>query len=180
MAVQLEKPRRPINTVLRSFARQAVQQLESDFRTQHIFPFEIYPGYAKVNERRRQKAMAGSGDWYATGQGIKSFHYEVMSSAEGNETIRIEFLDHLRFVDMGTAGGKKIETIQRGRKARHNKRYVAVWDSRGGEQHRPSIMREARHIEARMTNYLQDFYGREVMAQVYRTFSGMHAIDLSV
>lgn len=180
MAVQLDKPRRPINVVLRSFARQAVQQLESDFRTQHIYPYEIYPGYKQVNERRRMKAMAGSGDWYATGQGINSFQYEVMSATEGNETIRIEFLDHLRFVDMGTAGGKKIETIQRQRKAKHNKRYVAIWDSRGGDQHRPSIMREARHIEARMTNYLQDFYGREVQAVVYKTFAGMKAIDLNV
>ena len=81
---------------------------------------------------------------------------------------------------MGTAGGKKIETIQRQRKAKHNKRYVAIWDSRGGDQHRPSIMREARHIEARMTNYLQDFYGREVQAVVYKTFAGMKAINLNV
>ena len=41
MAVQLDKPRRTINVVLRSFARQAVQQLESDFRTQHVYPYEI-------------------------------------------------------------------------------------------------------------------------------------------
>ena len=55
MAVQLEKPRRPINVVLRSFARQSVQQLEADFRTQHIYPYEIYPGYKKVNEQRKQQ-----------------------------------------------------------------------------------------------------------------------------
>jgi hypothetical protein len=31
-----------------------------------------------------------------------------------------------------------------------------------------------------MTNYLQDFYGREVQAVVYKTFAGMKAIDLNV
>jgi hypothetical protein len=118
---------------------------------------------------------------YTGSIGNYNYHLRLLMKDIGfNETIRIEFLDHLRFVDMGTAGGKKIETIQRQRKAKHNKRYVAIWDSRGGDQHRPSIMREARHIEARMTNYLQDFYGREVQAVVYKTFAGMKAIDLNV
>ena len=175
MVVQLEKPRRPINVVLRSFARQSVQQLEADFRTQHIYPYEIYPGYKKVNEQRKS-----AGSWYATGEGIKSFQYEVMDSSIAGATIRIEFLDHLRFVDMGTAGGKKIETVQRSRKARHNKRYVAIWDSRDGDTHRPSIMREARHLQARMMNFFQDMLAEEVQVQVYRTFSGMKAIDLTV
>jgi hypothetical protein len=175
MAVQLEKPRRPINVVLRSFARQSVQQLEADFRTQHIYPYEIYPGYKKVNEQRRQQ-----GGWYATGEGIKSFQYEVHDATIAGATIRIEFLDHLRYVDMGTAGGKKIETVQRSRKARHNKRYVAIWDSRDGDTHRPSIMREARHLQARVSNFFQDMLAEEVQVQVYRTFSGMKAIDLTV
>ena len=174
MAVQIEKPRRPINVVLRSFARQSVQQLQADFRTQRIFPYEIYPGFAKINEYRKQH-----GSWYATGQGVKSFQYEVMDASIAGATIRIEFLDHLRFVDMGTAGGKKIETVQRSRKARHNKRYVAIWDSRDGDTHRPSIMREARHLQARVSNFFQDMLAEEVQVQVYRTFSGMKAIDLT-
>ena len=175
MAVQIEKPRRPINVVLRSFARQSVQQLQADFRIQRIYPYEIYPGFAKINEYRKQH-----GSWYATGQGVKSFQYEVMDSSIAGATIRIEFLDHLRFVDMGTSGGKKIETVQRSRKARHNKRYVAIWDSRSGDTHRPSIMREARYLEGRMQRFLEDYYSREVNTQTYRTFSGMKAIDLSV
>lgn len=174
MAVQIEKPRRPINVVLRSFARQSVQQLQADFRTQRIYPYEIYPGFAKINEYRKQH-----GGWYATGQGVKSFQYEVMDSSIAGATIRIEFLDHLRFVDMGTAGGKKIETVQRSRKARHNKRYVAIWDSRDGDTHRPSIMREARHLQTRVSNFFQDMLAEEVQVQVYRTFSGMKAIDLT-
>lgn len=96
MAVQIEKPRRPINVVLRSFARQSVQAMEQGFRTQHVWPYEIYPGFAKINAIRKARAMRGGKDWFATGEGLKSFQYEVMSAAQGNETIRIEFNHYLR------------------------------------------------------------------------------------
>lgn len=41
-------------------------------------------------------------------------------------------------------------------------------------------MMEARHLEGRMQRYLEDYYGREVNAQIYRTFSGLGAIDLTL
>ena len=175
MAVQLEKPRRPINVVLRTFARQSVQQLQADFRIQHIYPYEIYPGFKRVNEYRKQHKS-----WHATGEGIKSFQYEVMSSAEGSYTIRIEYLSHLDFVGRGQVPGVKADEVQRGRKARYNKRYVAIWDSRNKDTHRPSILREARHIEARMQSYISDYLGQEMQTYIYRTFAGMHAINLDV
>ncbi len=175
MAIQLEKPRRPINVVLRSFARQAVKQLKDDFRIQHIYPYEIYPGFKRVNEYREKH-----GGWYATGKGIKSFQFDVISAANGNETIKIEYLAHLFLSNMGVVPGTTLEDVHRERKARYNKRYVAIWDNRGGETHRPSIMREARFLQHRMINYLQDFYAREVEVSVYKTFSGMHAINLDV
>ena len=181
MAVQIEKPRRPINVVLRSFARQSVQAMEQGFRTQHVWPYEIYPGFAKINAIRKARVMRGGKDWFATGEGLKSFQYEVMSAAQGNETIRIEFNHYLRFVDMGTAGGKPIETVDRARKAHYSRRYVTIWSARDGDTHRPfSIMMEARHLEGRMQRYLEDYYGREVNAQIYRTFSGLGAIDLTL
>ena len=58
-------------------------------------------------------------------------------------------------------------------------KYLIVY-SRDGDTHRPSIMREARHLQARMMNYFQDMLAEEVQVQVYRTFSGMKAIDLTV
>lgn len=175
MAVQIERPRRPVNVVLRTFARQAVQQLEQNFRTQHIWPTEIYPGFAKVNAERKAR-----GDWFATGKGAKSFTYEVMSSAQGNETIRIEFNHYLRFVDMGIGAGRPFEQVEKERKARYRKRYVTIWNSRDADTHRPAIMMEMRHLEARFQRYLEDYYGRELNTQLYRTFSGLKAIDLSV
>ena len=70
MAVQTENPRRPMNVVLRSFVRQSVQRLQDDFRVQKIWPYEIYPGFAQVNAQRRARAMRGSKDWFATGEGM--------------------------------------------------------------------------------------------------------------
>ncbi len=180
MAVQIDSPRRPINVVLRSFARQAVQQLEQNFRTQHVWPTEIYPGFAKVNEIRKQRALAGHKQWYSTGEGAKSFTFEVMSASQGNETIRIEFNHYLRFVDMGVGQGRPFEAVDTARKARFRKRYITIWSSRDADTHRPAIMMEMRHLEARMQNYIEDYYGREVSVQLYRTFSGLKAIDLNV
>ena len=175
MAVQLEEPRRPMNVVLRSFARQAVQALEQNFRTQHVFPTEIYPGFAQVNAERKRK-----GQWYATGRGSRSFTYEVMSADEGNETIRIDYNDYLRFVDMGVGQGRKFQDVEHARKARYRRRYVSIWDSEKGDTHRPAIMMEMRHLQSRMQRYMEDYYGREVTATIYRTFSGLHAINLDV
>ena len=145
MAVQIEKPRRLVNVVLRSFARQSVQTLEQNFRTQHIWPTEIYPGFAAVNAARKRR-----GEWYATGRGARSFTYEVMSATQGNETIRIEYNHYLRFVDMGVGQGRSWEDVEHSRKARFRRRYVSIWAT------------------------------REVSTTIYRTFSGLHAIDLSL
>ena len=175
MATQIETSRRPINVVLRSFARQSVQSLERNFRTQHVWPTEIYPGFAAVNAARKAR-----GDWFATGKGARSFTYEVMSSGSGNETIRIEYNHYLRFVDMGVGQGRPFEKVEHDRKARYQRRYVSIWDSRDGDTHRPAIMMEMRHLQGRMQRYLEDYFGREVSVQIYRTFSGLHAIDLTL
>jgi len=175
MAIQIDRPRRPMNVILRSMAREAMQQMQADFRTQHIYPYEIYPGFKRVNEQRKRNKS-----WHATGEGIKSFQYEVMDSSTGNISLRFEYLSHLDFANLGIVPGTKLEDVQRGRKARYNKRYVAIWDNRDGETHRPSIMREMRHTQHKLENYLQDFYGEEILTTVYKTFSGMHAIDLTV
>lgn len=42
------------------------------------------------------------------------------------------------------------------------------------------LMMEMRHLEGRMQRYLEDYYGREISVQIYRTFSGLHAINLDI
>lgn len=173
MAVQIEETRRPPNVVLRMFARQAVTSLQRNMQTQHVWPTEIYPGFKQVNEYRKQH-----GGWYATGNAAKSFQSEV-GSTPGSEYIRIEFNHYLRFVDMGVGKGRPLESVERGKKARHTKRYVNMWYPSGGESHRPAIMMEARHVETRMQNYFEDFFGRELSVQVIRAFSNIK-LDLNL
>ena len=85
MAVQISTPQRPVNVVLRSFARQAATALRRNLATQHVFPYEVYPGYKQVNEERKKKGM-----WYSTGEGYKSIQTRVVSTP-GNETIVLSF-----------------------------------------------------------------------------------------
>ena len=174
MAVQLEKPRRPVNVVLKSFARQAVTALRRNFATQRVFPYEVYPGYKAINERRKQK-----GQWYSTGEGFKSFQSHVISTP-GNESIVISFRDYLRFVDMGVGQGRTYDEVRHDKKARYDKRYIAFWDTHDKETHRPSIMMEARHVQFRMQNYFEDYYGRELETVIYRTFSRLTPLSLNL
>ena len=87
-------------------------------------------------------------------------------------------MDYLRFVDMGTAGGRSVEDVRRERKARYNRRYVKIWDAGDGQSHRPSIMREMRHLATRMQTYLTDFYGMEVNAVIYKSFANIESLDM--
>lgn len=169
MATKIYQPTRPKHNVLRMFARDAVAALENNFVTQHVWPTEIYPGYAAVNAKRKRQ-----GGWYATGAGARSFGYKVNSAADGNETITISFNRYLRFVDMGIVAGQKYDDVERDRKARHNRRYVRFWESRQGETHRPAIMMEMRHLEHRMIGYLEDYYGQQVLTTIYQTFEGIN------
>ena len=167
MAAQLEKPMRRPNVVLRRFAMDAVQALQANMQTQHVFPTEIYPGFRKVNEYRKDH-----GGWYATGKGVRSFTSRL-DATPGHEAISLGFRDYLRFVDMGTVGGRPLDVVRRDRKARHNRRYVRQWLAVMGETSRPSIMMEARHVASRMQRYYEDFYGRELSVEVFRDIADL-------
>lgn len=41
-------------------------------------------------------------------------------------------------------------------------------------------MMEARHVQARMQKYFEDYYGRELYTTIYRTFSGLSPLDITV
>lgn len=173
MAVQIYKPRKPTNVVLRMFAMQTTANLRRNMRTQHVWPELIYPGFDKVNEERKRQ-----GSWFATGLGAKSFSWSY-SAVPGNESITISFNDYLRFVDMGVGQGRTFEDVQHERKARHKVRYVKVWSTVGGETHRPAIMMEMRHLQNRMTNYFQDTLGQDVAFEIVKTIDGM-GINLNI
>jgi len=172
MAVQIDKRKRPVNIVLAQFAKELRQALQSNLATQKVWPNEIYPGYSWINRKRKRE-----GRWYSTGQGAGSFHTEV-HSGNGNESIVLRYNEYLRYVDMGVGQGTKWESVESERKARHSRRYVAVWERKAGQSHRPAIMMEMRHLEARMQRYFEDFYGREVETVVYNTLQGLEPAEL--
>lgn len=168
MAVQIEKPTRPINVVLKEFANDLKQALAENFTTQKIYPLgEVYPGYYQVNFQRFTK-----GQWYSTGEGAKSFETQVHCST-GNEAIVLRFNEYLRFVDMGVGMGTSYGDVKSERKAHHSRRYITMWHRKEGESHRPAIMMEMRHLEHRMIRYFEDFYGREISSAVLKSFEGL-------
>lgn len=155
------QPLYPINDVIEMFTEQAETQLEVNYRTQHVFPHDIYTGFAAVNAYR--KALAG-GDhnkgWFAEGHGEKSFHGHVIN-ADGDKgvvDILFTFNDYLRYVDIGVGRGTKAGDVQRGRNVRYKSRYTPKWDRKAGRSHRPAIMPEMNHVAQRVQRYLSDYY----------------------
>lgn len=156
--------------------RETISRLRHNFVIQKIWPTEVYPGYAEKNAKK--KGVPGA--WYSTGEGIKSFEFEVMSTEDGNETIRFQYNRYLRYVDIGVGAGTTAEDVDRGKKARYNKRYLRIWDRSRGRSHRPSIMMEMQHRQGALGMFLQNYYGREVEAQLYTAISGIGAINIEL
>lgn len=167
MAVVTETPSRPVNVVLSQFADELLQSIQGNLVTQRIWPTEVYPGYAAINQRR-----AALGKWHSTGAGARSFEAAVHSS-DGAESIALRFNDYMQYVDMGVGSGTRWDQVHAEQKAHYSRRYVAIWDRSRGESHRPAIMMEMRHLEQRMLRYFADFYGREVEISVLKSFDGL-------
>lgn len=176
MAIVLQSTRLSKKAYMRNMGRETISRLRHNFVIQKIWPTEVYPGYAEKNAKK--KGVPGA--WYSTGEGIKSFEFEVMSAEDGNETIRFQYNRYLRYVDIGVGAGTTAEDVDRGKKARYNKRYLRIWDRSRGRSHRPSIMMEMRHRQGALGMFLQNYYGREVEAQLYTAISGIGAINIEL
>lgn len=148
----------PLSKVMKDFVEQTENQMRWNMKTQQIFPFEVYPGYKEINEARHQADPKNA--WYSTGAGYKSIRGQLVSATEvGNVTIRISFLDHLRFADMGVGAGTKWTDVETAKKLNYKNRYISRWERPAGSSHRPALMPEVRHLATRVQNYLADFYG---------------------
>lgn len=147
-----KKPRNP-NLVLKEFAKQTRDALGTSFSVQHISPYALE-----------------NGEKTGTGRAFRSLDTDS-SGGDGQWVLSISFNDYLRFVDMGVGRGRKIETVERGRKARHSKRYVSRWNPLSGETHRPHLLMEMRHLQARALNYFEDYYGRSFSWQFMMHFN---------
>lgn len=161
MSKPIAKPQWPLRRAVSTFHRDCLSQLARNMQTQHVFPTEIYPGFAEVNEERRERANNDHRKgWWAEGTGANSFKGRIVSDDnEGNVTLEYTFPQYLRFVDIGVGAGVKAEDVERTRKVKFKKRYVSKWDRSLGRSHRPGIMPELAHLETRLGTYLRDFYG---------------------
>ena len=158
MATPADRPRRPVNEMLRIFAEQTEEDLVINFMTQRIWPYEVYPGYA---EKVRKKGGKG----HPNGEGIKSFNVTVENDNPFQMTLIGEYCDYLKYVDIGVGGWGDAHDIDRARKAKWDKRYNK-WNVGRRKTSRPAILMQFRHLLTRMRNYAVDFYGYEGVGKV--------------
>lgn len=156
---------RPLNEMIRIFAEQADEQMTMNFKTQRIWPYEVYPGYAEVNRKRKK-----NGQWYSTGRGLETFRIFAANSSDiWHAEIDAVFLDYMRYVDVGAGIGRIAEDVDRSRKANFARRYNK-WQVQERRTSRPALMMEMRHILSRMRDYAADFYGYEGTGYIIKTF----------
>lgn len=167
----------PMRYIADLFKDQTLQQLKINMMTQRIWPFEVYPGYRVVNERRSMPKKQGGGGknaWVSTGEGFKSFEGSVVEADEdtGMITMSFRFNDYMQYVDIGVGAWGKAEDIERSRKVRYRNRY-ANWVPSGGKTHRPAIQPELNHLLTRLEDYVQDFYGKKYEFKMLDTFQDL-------
>lgn len=169
---RIQNPLFPVHDVISDFHQQTLAQLEHNFATQRIWPYEVYPGYREVNEARKKM-----GAWYSTGEGYRSLDGSIVSADEANVTMEYRFNDYLRYVDIGVGGRTSAGDVERGKNVRFRSRYIGRWNRAGGSSHRPAIMAELRHLQTRVRDYLVDFWGNEGEVELLNSFDGLN-IDL--
>ena len=124
--------------------------IQLNFQKQRIYPTEVYRGYEKVNQYRREH-----GQWWSRGDGAKSFEGTVYQANEetGELTVGIRYNDYLKFVDIGVGltgnphdpeAHITADKVDRARKAKYNTRY----------------------IRKRYENHLADYYGWQAIMQI--------------
>ena len=159
----------PLKYVMGMFHTQLISQLQANMQTQHIFPYEVYPGYHSINEYRRQH-----GGWYSKSEGAHSFEGEVLEADEntGMVTMTLRYNDYMQYVDIGTMAGVHAEDVNRSKKAQFKTRYVNRWNPSGGASHRPGIQPEWNHLKTRVEGYLQRYYDAKIDLKILETFEG--------
>lgn len=136
----------PARKKLEYIIQETLEAIENNFETQGIFPYEVYPGYRKINEE------AGTGSWKSTGKGMQSFRGQILADKVSNSRIDFWYDRHLDFVDMGVGKGRPISKVERTLSADYKIRYME-WNAKEGSTQRPAIAMEFRHQARRMQNY---------------------------
>ena len=165
----------PLRYVAQMFLDQTLSQIQRNLEVQHIWPTEIYPGFAAINEIRRQRADNDhSKGWFADGEGASSFEGTLIRADEtsGMVEMSFKFADYMQYVDIGVGAGRKSTDVDRARKVNYRSRYTQ-WKPGSGKSHRPAIMPELRHLSTRLEDYCSSFFGGKFEYDVYETFEGL-------
>lgn len=169
------RPTRPVNEMLKIFAEQTKEDFVVNMMTQRIWPYEVYPGYAEVNAKRK-----AAGGWYSTGNALRSFDVWVENADPFHMTLVAQTMDYMRYVDIGVGAWGHSQDIERGKKADHALRYNK-WPNTAkrqgnmgtGKSHRPFWLMQLRHLQTRIRDYAVDFYGYEGLGKVINVLDGL-------
>ena len=171
-AKRIQNPIFPARVVISDFHKQTLAQIQANFATQRIFPYEVYPGYRQINEIRKKRD-----EWYSTGEGFRSIDGSVINATERSATLEYRFNAYLQYVDIGVGGRTNATGVERGKNVRFRSRYIGTWNRAKGSSHRPAIMAELRHLQTRLRDYLVDFWEMEGTVDILNSFDGLN-VDL--
>ena len=153
----------PLSSIIKTYMQQTTDDIQMNIKTQKIWPYEVYPGYAEINEQRKEKNQ-----WYSTGEGAKSIRGRIISATPDYVHVEFTMLQHMRFADMGVGQGTSYEDVQTQKKANYRRRYIRKWNRfYEGMSHRPAIMMTIRHLGFRMEKYVENFYGKSHVSEVF-------------
>ena len=157
---------------------ETTARLKKNFAVQKIYPEgEVYPGWFAENAKRAQKQ---NGKWYSTGEGIKSFHWQVVGDEDKDglpHGLGIDFFynAYLRYAELGVGAGRKVADVQRTRTNLYTQRYIAKWNPKQGHTHRPVIRQELRHLAGRFAMVLVNRIGKIYRGFVLNGLAGLNA-----
>lgn len=158
----VNRPWMDLRRAITQFHKDTLEQLDINLATQQVWPTEVYPGYKKVNEKRKRQ-----GGWYSTGRGRRSIKGKIVSADEtGDITLEYSYLSYLRYAEIGVGAGVTAEEVDRTKNVKFAQRYISSWDRKVGRSHRPAIRAEVNHLATRIERYLCDFYGEQIKANV--------------
>lgn len=145
------------------FAKDTIESLKKNFKTQAIFPFEVYPGYKAKN------AKAKPGSWKSTGAAYDSFYFQVKDASETDARMDFFYNYYLNYVDMGVGAGRKAGDVERNNTASVDLKYYN-WNAQQRKTHRPAISMEFRHLAGRMALYFKKRYQRDAEFTILNAF----------
>lgn len=162
-----EKKIIPVNRKLAFIVSDTLRAIRSNFDTQNIYPYEVYPGY------REKNAKADKGSWKSTGRAYRTLRGRILSDKIDDIHLDFTYMYYMRFVDMGVGKNRPLDKVSTQLDARHDVRYVTRWDPGAGFTHRPSLRMEFKYQARRLENYWYNQYDMAIRAVVLGTLDGL-------